>query len=154
MCDQEWISESELADKLNVNRSVLRKERPNLAAGEVSQKNGAVMWLKAAAARVSGALGVTFAQEHPFLAKKTQDAPSGAQDEGVELVTVVTLAVNPNIVNARRLGGQVVPVRVVDNRKYVPLCADGTPMTFPAKKSDHGNWWVLVGREPRWVGKF
>lgn len=139
----EWITEDELATRLNVDRSVLRQRRPYLLAGEVEQKNGAVLWQKNAAARVAAELGLPMAEG---------EAEAPAPEPPPETLTVISQAVNRNIVNAQRASGEAVCVRVVDNRKYIPRLGNGQAMTLTAKKSTAGNWWVLVGREPRWPG--
>lgn len=143
----EWIAEDALAAALNVPREELRKRRPYLRAGEVDQKNGAVLWLTVAAERIAAELGIPYAP-----AEKNAPEANGAPAEAVETLTVVSRAVNPNIVNARRPNGEMAAVRVTDNRKFVPQMANGTPMTFAARKSTAGNWWLMVGREPRWPG--
>lgn len=144
----EWISEDELATALKVDRSVLRQRRPYLEAGEVEQQQGAVVWQKKAAARVAASLGLTLAT----VDEPASDDPPPVAEPSPETLTVISQALNRNIVNARRASGETVAVRVVDNRKYVPRLGNGKPMTLTAKKSTAGNWWVLVGREPRWPG--
>jgi len=149
MADQvpEWVSEEDLAVELKVDRQVLRHQRPHLGAGEVDQKSGAVVWLRSAATRVAAKLGLTLAEQ-----EKTAPAVNGALPDGVEVLTVVSQALNRNIVNATRPSGERVCVRVMDNKKYLPRTGKGEPMTLRAKKSTAGNWWILVGREPRWPG--
>lgn len=147
--EQDWISEEALAAALGVARDRLRERRPYLLAGEVEQKNGAVQWQKSAAVRVAGELGLAWGSA----AEDAEDADAPpAADEGVETMTVVSQALNRNIVNAKRADGSLACVRVTDNRKFVPRLGNGTPMTLRAKKSTAGNWWLLVGREPRWPG--
>ena len=141
--DDEWITEEALALALNVDRSHVRAKRPYLLAGEVDQKNGVVRWQRSAAQRVAAEMGLAFVAE-----------PSAAPVTGndIETLTVVTPALNRNIVNAQRANGEMACVRVTDNRKFVPRLGNGQPMTLRAQKSAAGNWWLLVGREPRWPG--
>lgn len=148
MGDHEWIDEEALATALAVDRTVLRARRPYLLAGEVQQHHGAVQWKKTAAARVAAELGLVFALEEKNAAPAQETPPP------VETLTVLARALNPRIVNAARPNGERVAVYVVDNRKYVPVTSTGEPMTLRARKATVGNWWVLVGREPRWIGKW
>jgi hypothetical protein len=62
---------------------------------------------------------------------------------------------NPHTIKARRWNGEVVIVSVTEAAKYRPtLRIGGQPMTFKARPADHGNHWVLVGREPRYPGQW
>jgi hypothetical protein len=85
-----------------------------------------------------------------------------AAADGIEELTVSSIArgsdgrhfPNPSVIHARRTNGDIVVVRVVSSSKYRPtLRIGGQPMTFKARKAD-GNWWVLVGREPRYPGQW
>lgn len=138
-----WINEELLAVELNVPRSVLRDKRASLPVTELEYKKNGVHWLRTAAARLAGELGLQWPAP-------TEPPPAPA----TETLTVVSQAANPHIVNCRRASGELVCVRVMDNKKYVPQSRAGTPMTLPAQKSTAGNWWLLVGREPRWTGQW
>lgn len=142
--DDEWITEEALALALNVDRSHVRAKRPYLLAGEVDRKNGAVLWQRSAAQRVAAEMGLMFADAPPAAAVPINDV--------IETLAVVSPALNRNIVNAQRANGEMACVRVTDNRKFVPRLGNGQPMTLRAQKSAAGNWWLLVGREPRWPG--
>lgn len=153
-CDEGWITEQDLAVLLGVERAVLKKMRPHLLAGEVGHAaNQAVIWKKTAAARVAIELGLTLPDGLAPEPQKTMP-PLPIPPTGVETVTVLRGAQNVNIVICTRASGEEINVRVVDNKKYVPVGLDGKPMMFEARKNDEGSWWNLVGREPRWRGKF
>lgn len=140
MTDSPTIPEADLATTWRVPRQRLREIRKKLAAGEALTTPEGVLWLPAAALRVAQELGLAW----------TPGAV--AEPEPGEVLTVVRPAANPNIVMCRRKNGEEVAVRVVTNTKYVPKLTNGTPMTLRAQKSPAGNWWVLMGREPRWRG--
>lgn len=141
----EWIAEEAIARLLNVPRDIMRAQRPHLPAGNVRSKGNTVEWQKNAAREVATRLNLPWPSSTPAAA---------APVDNVEELTVITQAVNPNIVNARRSNGATVCVRVVDNKKYLPLGSDGQPMKLRAKPSGVGAWWTLVGREPRWPGRW
>lgn len=61
---------------------------------------------------------------------------------------------NPNVIRARRPNGEVVYVRVSSSAHFVPKTADGTPMTLTARLDGEPAIWCLVGRCPRWVGRW
>ena len=146
--ESDWISEDQLATHLAVKRAALRVQRRSLGQGEVSQKNGAVMWRRTAASRVAASLGLEWPSETAAAPAQLSAAPA------IETVTVVSQALNVNIVNCRRATGELVCVRVMNNKKYVPRLRDGSPMTLQAQKSPAGAWWRLVGREPRAPGQW
>lgn len=145
--DDGWIEEATLAVLLGVDRGVLKKIRPHLPAGAVKEKTGgAVVWEKSAAVNEAMKLGLAFQWPGEPVPEKSAAT--------VERVTVVRTPPNRHIVTCRRPSGEEIHVRVVDNRKYVPVGLDGKPMTLEATKNSMGNWWNLVGREPRWRGRF
>lgn len=135
-----FISEELLAQRLGMDREQLRKMRPRAA-----QKNGAsVQWPWAHAEAVATGLGLTLA---------------AVEVDGVEVLTVASSPgasgwhyPNHHVIQARTGAGELVVVRVVDSRKYVPKTGKGEPMTLQARRAAEGNWWLLVGREPRWKG--
>lgn len=140
---EKFVSENELAKAWRVDRSAMRKARRCLRGGELKKTPDGFQWAVAAAERVAGELGLVW--KHPDTSAE-KNAPE------IETLAVVRAAVNPLIVICRRANGEEVPVRVADNSKYVPRLADGRPMVLQARKSHAGNWWLLVGREPRWRG--
>jgi hypothetical protein len=160
----DWIAEEEIAKSLGVEREKIRAERPRLAAGEVGQQGRVIVWCRAAAMRLAAKLGL----ESPF-PKKTPP-PAARAVRGLLLEKnpppgspeVLTVFSTPrkdgwhfgqhNLIRAKRLNGEIVVVRVIDSRKYLPALRNGTPMTIVARPSDAGAWWWPVGREPRFPG--
>ena len=115
------------------------------------------------------------ALELPENAERTHDTPEGekpaleaatAQGEPItETLTVVSLPkrwpdgsirhlANPRLVLARRADGSVVPVRVSDSRHFAPISRDGGPMTLTAAFGGQPGHWYLVGRCPRYLGRY
>jgi len=59
------------------------------------------------------------------------------------------------VVQARRPSGEIVTVRVHSNANFVVTMANGQPMTFHAMQNPHSpQFWTLVGRSPRWKGRW
>lgn len=145
-----WIPEEQVADELGVTRDRARAARPYLGPGEVKREGNVVLWLRAAAARLAEKLGLT-------LPKKT--AAAGTQ---VEELAVVSQPRGPDgrhfgnfqLIQARRSNGDLVIVRVAHSGKYAPKLWNGEPMILKAQQSTHGHWWLLVGREPRYRGRW
>jgi len=147
--DAEWISEADAAKRLGVERKRLRAARAAAPDQVQHQEGGAWVWLASGLAAVAEKMGLTL----PPASEK--NAPPPAE----ETLTVVSSPgpqgshfPNPLVIQARRASGERVYVRVRESRKYLPRLRDGRPMTFAARRSEAGNWWVPAGREPRWPG--
>lgn len=141
----EWIAEETLAARLNIPREKMRTMRPVT----VQKKGAEIEWPLADATALATRLGLTLAE------------PEASERSDIEELTVCSSPGptgwhfgNHHLIQARRKSGEVVVVRVMDSRKFLPRQGDGTPMVFPARKSDGGNWWVITGREPRWKGRW
>lgn len=61
---------------------------------------------------------------------------------------------NPRIILARRDNGDIVPVRVAQSGNFCPVGRDGRPMTITAAFGGDPGHWFLVGRCPRYLGRF
>lgn len=147
--DDQWIEEDTLAELLGVPRPFLKKMRPDMPAGTVdTNRVKAVIWQKSAARNALTAFGLVFDWPEPPPAATPTPPPAK------ERVTVVCSPPNRRIVTCKRATGALVHVRVVDNRKYLPKGKDGKPMTLEAIKNTLGNWWNLIGPEPRWPGRW
>lgn len=146
----ELVNEQLLIEQLGIPIKKIRALRPEAAQ---VQSGVGVFWPMADAQALASHLGL-----HSFGPQEKTAPPPG-----VETLVVVSLArgvdgrhfPNKNVINAARLTGDVVQVRVVDSAKYRrTLRIGGTPMLLQARRADSGNWWVLVGREPRWPGQW
>jgi hypothetical protein len=145
----DWISEDELATQLNVDRDKIRAQRLHLDACEVMRHGQTVIWLRTAAARVATQLGLGAAFPEKSAPDDTEElaVASGPGADGYHFA-------QHHLIRARRSDGELVVVQVLDSSKYVPRMQNGQPMVLRAKKSHAGNWWLLVGREPRFVGRW
>lgn len=147
-------SEDDIRLRLGCSRGALRELRksaefPQGAFWEVVGKE--VRWSVLGAAKALELLGGV------QIADAKENAPSGQPalpgEPVVERVTLVRGGFpNPRVVLARRENGAEVYVRVPDSRNFVPRMRDGSPMTFQARED--GGQWVLVGRAPRWPGRW
>lgn len=163
-----WMPEEALAHALGVDRSIVKKNRPYAPTGGVRKTGLTIEWNAEAAtalARVLELPAPNFQKNAPPAAtaapgepvKKTPPVP-----EGVEELTVTSKPIangnhfpNPHIIKAKRTSGEEVYVRVMNSDKYQPTVWQSTePMVIKAKKSPAGNWWELMQREPRWMGRF
>jgi len=151
----EWLTEAEIATRLNVDRAILKKRRPHLPSGAVMPSPRGVLWTLAAAQGVADELGLSAA----FQIEKT--APAQDEKTPTETLTVVSSPRfaglhfrNPNVVQARRPNGELVLLRVGSSRNYVARLRSGEPMTVPATIMPGGNVWIRLGRDPRWPGRW
>ena len=146
----ELVSEKDLSEQLGVPIKKIRDARPPTAVRHDGE--GGYCWPLD--------LARAFASHHgiPFEGPEKKTAPAEA-----ETLTVVSLArtptghhfANKNLIQAKRANGDLVFVRVVSSAKYRPMLHDGSgPMTLQARRSEAGNWWILVGREPRWPARW
>lgn len=138
----EFIAEDLLAKRLGMSREAVRALRPK----KTRAKGNNIEWPLDEAHRLAMLLNLELPNE-------------GAGEPAGEVLTVTSDAgrdgwhfANHNLIKARRQDGEEVIVRVVDSKKYAPLLKGGQPMVVRAKKSEMGNWWMLLGREPRWKG--
>lgn len=158
---EQWIPEDELAALLNVPREKIRAERPHLLPGEIAKRGNVIRWLRTAGERVAAKLGLELPKKTAPEAEGSRVEGRGEDDAGEEL-TVSSNPMrsngphfgNPFLIKARRASGEEVVVRVLHSSKFLPRLRNGEPMTFKAKKSTAGNWWQLVGREPRFPGQW
>jgi hypothetical protein len=61
---------------------------------------------------------------------------------------------NRQVVKGLRASGEVVNVRVPDSRNFTKVQRDGTLMTLEARYTGEPRGWHLVGRCPRWPGRW
>jgi len=61
---------------------------------------------------------------------------------------------NPRVIKARRASGEEVYVRVADTRHFLPRGRDGQPMKLTARLDGEPLIWSLVGRVPRFLGRY
>ncbi|TXH46080.1 MAG: hypothetical protein E6Q97_30360 [Desulfurellales bacterium] len=102
-------------------------------------------------------------------AKAEKDAPApepeAARKPVVETMTVVSCRrrfpngeikhfANPRVIQARRANGEIVFVRVAESRNFIPKLQDGSPMTLEAMWDGEPPNWSLVGRCPRFEGRY
>lgn len=142
----DWVAEDDLATELNIPRDVLQTAREKMPPADVDRDGPWIVWKKSAAAALAQSLGL----EWPPAQK---NAPAG------ETLTVASAPrnggfhfPNPHIIRARRATGEVVDVEVKDSSKYTTHLRTGEPMAFQAQRSTAGNYWLLIGREPRYKG--
>lgn len=147
-----WVPEDWLAKELNLLPKKMRALRAEHAHG-LEERDGRLCWRIQDAAALASALGLV------INLPTEKNAP---EETFTEELTVCSIArgadgrhfPNPRVIHAKRKNGEIVVVRVVDSAKYRPtLRLGGQPMTFKARKAD-GNWWVLVGREPRFIAQW
>lgn len=147
--DKILVPETLLCEQLNVPIKKLRDLRPST----IEKTADGIGWPLADAQALADQMKATLTLPD----KKTAPELDG------ELVTVFSTAkgsdgrhfANPNVIQCKRSNGQVVVVRVVNSAKYRPtLRISGEPMTLRAKQAVGGNWWVLVGREPRFTAQW
>jgi hypothetical protein len=152
MANQEdWISEEEIANALNIQREKTRAARPQLGPGEVKEEKKVVLWLRSTAVAFARSMGLDW----PFEKKPAAVAPG----LDIEELTVVSRPMangwhfgNRQLIRAQRPNGELVIVRVADSRKYMPQLANKNPMKLKAVPATSGQWWIHVGREPRYAG--
>jgi hypothetical protein len=157
---ESWIPEEEIAALLNVPREKIRAERPYLGAGEVVRKGNVISWQRVAAARVAAKLGLQLTLADASAEDTQKNAPPPEAD--FEELTVCSQPMRSNgphfgnqfLIKATRANKEIVIVRVLNSSKFLPKLHDGKPMVIKAKKSPAGNWWALVGREPRFPGRW
>lgn len=144
----EMVPETVLIRQLNIAPKKIRALRP--ATVQVRHADG-VFWPLPDARALATHLGVAYSE-----------VEKNPRPDDVEKMTVCSDArgaegfhfPNRHIIKCERADGSVVDVRVVDSRKYRrTLRIGGAPMVLEARKAD-GNWWILVGREPRWVAQW
>lgn len=158
-CGPEWISEAEIAKALGIPRAKVREARPDRPAAERRHKQNAVFWRKKTARVFAASIGL------PGLLP-VEPAPP-VEPETLTVASRPNPALNgrhtsnPRLIYALRANGERVVVRVADSAKYRPLLQSSgkpgekaAPMTLQAVKHPDGSWWTLVGKEPRWPGKW
>lgn len=157
-----WIPEDELAKMLGVARGTVKTERPYAPSGGVRVNRNAIEWNEEAAQWL--AITLKLPTLH-FKKNGGEEAAAAAAPsaDGIEDVAVISAPTangrhfaNPHLIRCRRASQEEVLVRVMDSGKYQPTLADKPtePMTVRARKSPGGNWWELIGREPRWRGRW
>lgn len=153
----DWIPEEEIAQQLGIEREKIRAARPHLGPGAVSMMGKVIYWTRTAAAELAQRLGLpaSIAEKTPAAPAVKENAPA---PEGEELTVFSGPGPggwhfpNRNLIKAKRPTGEIVVVRVLDSRKYLPKDRFGKPMVMRAKQATSGTWWVLIGREPRFPG--
>lgn len=144
------ITEVALSELLGISRPALRARRQKMADFPVQPVDGRpTMWPRGLAMKVARDLGL-----------QLPEIPKAEAPQVGEIVTVASKPVahgrhflNPNVIQVKRENGELVYLRVVDSSKYLPHLRGTTkPMTLRAAPSPSGNWWTLLGREPRFVG--
>lgn len=149
----EFIAEELLAQELGVDRERLRKIRP---AAVLVNKN-IIQWPVAAAMAAAQQLGIEWEPApQKNAANGSPDAAATTKEEDLTVTSVPGVSGhhfgNKNVIKARRTNGEIVIVRVVSSKNYLPKTRAGAPMVLRARPAAEGNWWVLVGRDPRWKG--
>ena len=145
------VPEALLIEQLNITAKKMARLRP---AG-VTQDASGVCWPLADAQALAASL-------QAVLSLPAEKKAAAAQPEPEELTVISTAKgtdgrhfANPNVIQCQRASGQLVTVRVVHSGKYRPrLRLNGEPMTLRATPALGGNWWVLVGREPRFIAQW
>ena len=166
--EERWIPEDELAKALGVDRDQVKRQRPYAPTGGVRVHGKAIEWNAEAIRALEAALKLPHVIP-PKNAAPTSSAargepvqPGSASPDGIEELAVASSPsangrhfANPNLIRCKRANAELVLVRVMDSAKYQPtLWNSAEPMMVKAKKSPAGNWWELIGREPRWRGRF
>lgn len=133
-----------LAKKMGVRRTVLRTLRASLKKGEDFEVIGkSVQWSEKAAEQAALTLGIAL----PTLSeKRVPDSPVNEEPASSERFTVIRRTLNPHLVLCQNADRMLEWVRVPHNRNFTP------GLVFNAKKS--GAAWELVGRCPRWPGRW
>ena len=147
----ELITEEELANRIGVNRGVLREFRSRELGG-----TGDGFWRRIKRVIHYTEQGAQRALEH---VKRGLSQDVTADDKKLlngpleELVTFVRGGFgNRRIVQAKRKSGELINVRVHDSNNFRLRLINGEPMRFPATKEKYG--WVLKGRPPRQPGRW
>lgn len=155
--DNDWIPEDELAKHFGLTREKIRAERP--PAAEVKKKSNVISWAWTAAARLAVKLKIPMLEKNAAPPPASTEPPAPPTPEDEELTVWSSPAgpalphfPQPWLIKAKRADGEIVVVRVLDSRKYMPKLRNGEPMKFRAKKAAPGNWWQLTQREPRFPG--
>ncbi len=137
------VRETELAARLGLPQVRLRGLRKSLREPgldwfhEGVGKNCRVVWTDSGLKQIEKALNVTVSRAVP---------------EGEEMVVVRSGFRNPRIIQCRRSCGLIVNVRVKDSANYRPVTHNGKPMQVRAQPTGEG--WVVLGRSPRFPGRW
>ncbi len=149
------LTEQEVADRLGVSlREVQELRKDNLFEKEHFVRRGRMVeLLETGLQEIKNLLGMAKknAPQMPQdglrgcedAAKQKKTAPAPVPTQGAALVKMVTR--NPHLILAEK-DGREIRVRVKDNRNFVPHMAISV--------QDGGGVWYLVGRCPRWKGRF
>lgn len=140
----EGVSERDLASLLGVSFDLLKKARPQTLIWRVGR---VIFWPRTAAHEYAASLGLTLTEKTPP-PQETLTVHSRPEANGFHF------AGNQLLIKARRASGEIVVVRTQNSSRYIPRLANGAPMTFAARKNDQGNWWVPVGKLPRFPGRW
>ena len=145
----ETINERVLIEQLGIPEKKLRALRP--VGVEVRSGEG-VFWPVASAVELAGSMGAELTLPQEKTAPDATEELSVASDPRLGSGQHFP---NPKLIRARRASGELVLVRVMDSRKYRRfLRIGGAPMVIRAQPAASGNWWNLVGKEPRWPGQW
>ena len=146
----ELISEDELASRIGVSRGVLRDLR---VAEFGTPEDG--YWRRIVRTIHYTDKGAQRALEHVksgLLGEVTPDDEKLLKGPLEETVTFVKGGFgNRQLIQAKRKNGEVISVRVKDNKNF-GFDQFGKPLRFPATKEKYG--WVFKGRPPRQPGKW
>ena len=147
----ELITEEELANRIGVNRGVLRafraRELGATGDGFWRRIKRVIHYTEQGAQRVLEHVKSGLSQDVTADDKKLLNGPLE------ELVTFVKGGFgNRRIIQAKRENGELINVRVHDSNNFRLRLINGEPMRFPAIKEKYG--WVLKGRPPRQPGKW
>ena len=147
----ELITEEELANRIGVNRGVLRAFRVQALGG-----TGDGFWLRIKRVIHYTEQGAQRALEHIKSGLSQDVTPDDKKLLKGPLRETVTFMRggfdNRQIVQAKRKNGELIHVRVHDSSNFRLRLINGEPMRFPAIKEKYG--WVLVGRPPRQPGRW
>jgi hypothetical protein len=143
------IPESELAKRLGISRdSVAGHRKRSLTRGEDWSKAGRVIvYTKIGAERLIKLVGVVIPPDEK---KSPVAATNGHSEETLTFIRGGFL--NRRIIQAKRMSGELVMVRVRSSINFTSNDHRGEPMTFPARRD--GGVWVLTRPLPRWRGKW
>lgn len=159
----------ELRDHLGLQEGVhWRRDPKDLRRVEYTDEGASALRLALLVA------GETPRPHHAPKPEKHASAPPQAQGESpsgpsgtdrLELVRVLSRArqfpdgsfrhfANPRVILCERPTGEQIHVRVAESRNFIPIGHDGKPMTLWAQWTGDPAHWCLVGRCPRYPGRY
>lgn len=140
------VKEADLAKRLGTNKQWIRKfrnEKLDEGTEWFHEGRGAktrVWWTMAALGKIEKTLGIK-----GLTVEKAQ---------AEELTVLRSGFTNKRVIECQRKSGEVVIVKVKDSANYTRQLTTGQPMVVMAMKDSDGPCYHVVGRAPRWKGRW